>query len=198
MPPKKEQKSKEAKALAAQGAAKSKGRKKKWSKSKGHDRKNNLVCYDAAGFEKMLKEIPKSKVWLFAISPLSPRSEVIVPLVVIYFFSLVPITCSLLSRPYSLLRRLSSFFLIGRIKCCLLLPVGWMGVQVITVASISEKLKVNGALARKSIDELVRRGLIKVVIRHCAQRIYTKVGSFFQFLLPLPLGRCMSFLWKNT
>ena len=47
--------------------------------------------------------------------------------------------------------------------------------QVITVAAISEKLKVNGSLARKSIDELVRRGLIKCVARHSAQRIYTKV-----------------------
>jgi hypothetical protein len=47
--------------------------------------------------------------------------------------------------------------------------------QVITVAAISEKLKVNGSLARRSIDELVKRGLIKCVARHSAQRIYTKV-----------------------
>lgn len=61
-PPKKEQKTKEQKAAAAQGASKGKGKKKKWSKGKGHDRKNNLVTYDVAGFEKLLKEIPKSKV----------------------------------------------------------------------------------------------------------------------------------------
>jgi small subunit ribosomal protein S25e len=68
-PPKKEQKTKEQKAAAAQGASKGKGKKKKWSKGKGHDRKNNLVTYDAAGFEKLLKEIPKSKV-LWRISSL--------------------------------------------------------------------------------------------------------------------------------
>ena len=55
------------------------------------------------------------------------------------------------------------------------IPLGF--VQVITVATISEKLKVNGSLARRSIDELAKRGLIKCIVRHSGQRIYTKTAE---------------------
>jgi len=58
MPPKAPQKSKQAKLLAAQSASKSKG-KKKWSKGKLREKKNNRVVFTAQLLEKFLKEVPK-------------------------------------------------------------------------------------------------------------------------------------------
>ncbi|PRW20673.1 40S ribosomal S25-3 [Chlorella sorokiniana] len=56
----KEQKSKEAKALAA--ANSSKGKKKKWSKGKLKEKVNNLVLFDKPTYEKLLTEVPKYKM----------------------------------------------------------------------------------------------------------------------------------------
>lgn len=47
-------------------------------------------------------------------------------------------------------------------------------MKVITVYSIVEQFKVNGALARRSIAELYKRGLIKPVAHTSAMLIYTK------------------------
>ena len=46
--------------------------------------------------------------------------------------------------------------------------------KLITPAVVSERLKVRGSLARKALEELHRRGLIKLVVKHSAQRIYTR------------------------
>lgn len=56
----KEQKSKEAKALAA--ANSSKGKKKKWSKGKMKEKVNNLVLFDQATYDKLIAEVPKYKM----------------------------------------------------------------------------------------------------------------------------------------
>lgn len=56
----KEQKSKEAKALAA--ANSSKGKKKKWSKGKMKEKVNNLVLFDQGTYDKLLAEVPKYKM----------------------------------------------------------------------------------------------------------------------------------------
>ncbi|KXZ55502.1 hypothetical protein GPECTOR_2g1051 [Gonium pectorale] len=56
----KEQKSKEAKALAA--ANSSKGKRKKWSKGKMKEKVNNAVLFDKAVYEKLLNEVPKYKM----------------------------------------------------------------------------------------------------------------------------------------
>ena len=56
----KEQKSKEAKALAA--ANSSKGKKKKWSKGKMKEKVNNLVLFDQPTYDKLLAEVPKYKM----------------------------------------------------------------------------------------------------------------------------------------
>eukprot|EP01066_Platyproteum_vivax_P007041 Platyproteum_vivax@DN2658_c0_g1_i1.p1 len=54
------QKSKEAKAKAAAAGGKSK--KKKWNKGKVREKINNAVLYNKAAYDKLLKEIPKSKL----------------------------------------------------------------------------------------------------------------------------------------
>ncbi|KAI3434488.1 hypothetical protein D9Q98_002564 [Chlorella vulgaris] len=68
----KEQKSKEAKALAA--ANSSKGKKKKWSKGKLKEKSNNLVLFDAPTYEKLLSEVPKYK--MITLSVLSDRLRI--------------------------------------------------------------------------------------------------------------------------
>uniref|UniRef100_A0A1B6EP59 40S ribosomal protein S25 n=1 Tax=Cuerna arida TaxID=1464854 RepID=A0A1B6EP59_9HEMI len=47
--------------------------------------------------------------------------------------------------------------------------------KLITPAIVSERLKVRGSLARAALEELESKGLIKLVVRHHAQRIYTRV-----------------------
>merc|ERR1711863_53915 len=47
--------------------------------------------------------------------------------------------------------------------------------KLITPSIVSERLKVRGSLARKALNELVQKGLIKQVVQHSAQLIYTRV-----------------------
>merc|ERR1712061_761629 len=47
--------------------------------------------------------------------------------------------------------------------------------KLTTPSIVSERLKVRGSLARKALDELTQKGLIKQVAQHHAQTIYTRV-----------------------
>merc|ERR1739849_67104 len=47
--------------------------------------------------------------------------------------------------------------------------------KLITPSIVSERLKVRGSLARKALHELAQKGLIKQVVQHSAQTIYTRV-----------------------
>merc|ERR1739849_76250 len=47
--------------------------------------------------------------------------------------------------------------------------------KLITPSIVSERLKVRGSLARKALAELLQKGLIKQVVQHSAQTIYTRV-----------------------
>eukprot|EP00892_Ulva_mutabilis_P009644 jgi/Ulvmu1/7051/UM033_0111.1 len=68
----KEQKSKEAKALAA--ANSSKGKKKKWSKGKQKEKANNMVLFDQPTYDKLKSEVPKYK--MITTSILSDRLKI--------------------------------------------------------------------------------------------------------------------------
>lgn len=46
--------------------------------------------------------------------------------------------------------------------------------KLITPAVVSERLKIRGSLARKALSELQQKGLIKQVVKHSAQLIYTR------------------------
>jgi len=48
--------------------------------------------------------------------------------------------------------------------------------KLITPSIVSEKLKVNGSLARKAVKELLSKGLTRVVDHHHAQSIYTRAS----------------------
>merc|ERR1711862_1042246 len=90
-----------------EGGGGGKAKKKKWSKGKTRDKLNNLVLFDKATYDKLLKEVPT--------------------------------------------------------------------YQLITPSIVSERLKGRGSLARKALNELVQKGLIKQVVQHSAQTIYTRV-----------------------
>merc|ERR1712029_826609 len=47
--------------------------------------------------------------------------------------------------------------------------------KLITPSIVSERLKVRGSLARKALNELLAKGVIKQVTQHRAQQIYTRV-----------------------
>merc|ERR1712003_132714 len=47
--------------------------------------------------------------------------------------------------------------------------------KLITPSIVSERLKVRGSLARRALLELTEKGLIKPVVAHRAQFIYTRV-----------------------
>merc|ERR1712048_991012 len=103
------QKSKEAKMIAALAAGRS--APKKWNKGKAAAKSSNLVMFDTATYERLMKELPKAKL--------------------------------------------------------------------ITPAVVSERLKVNGSVARQAIRLLEEKGLIvHVGDKHAQQMIYTrKIGG---------------------
>merc|ERR1712018_857554 len=47
--------------------------------------------------------------------------------------------------------------------------------KLITPSIVSERLKVRGSLARKALNELLAKGVIKQVTQHHAQQICTRV-----------------------
>ena len=60
--------------------------------------------------------------------------------------------------------------------------------RLITEATLVDRVKINGSLARKALKDLEEKGLIKKVVGHSKLSIYSKycVGSFFLFL-----GSCL-------
>merc|ERR1712100_821339 len=101
----KEKKTKEQIAKAAAGGGKAK--KKKWNSGKTKEKTNNAVYFDEATYEKLLSDVPNSRL--------------------------------------------------------------------ITVSTISDKLRVNGSIARAAIKDLEAKGLIRKVSTHNAQLLYTHV-----------------------
>ena len=102
--PKKDIKKKKDASSKSKGGGKAK--KKTWSKGKVKEKLQNMVLFDKNTYEKLLNEVPKTKL--------------------------------------------------------------------ITISIISEKLKINGSLARRAIKELLAKGSIRVVSAHHAQTIYTR------------------------
>jgi len=87
-------------------------KKKKWSKAKTREKVQNLVVFDKATYDKLLKDIPPSKL--------------------------------------------------------------------LTPAVVSERLKINGSLARHALKDLVSKGLIREVVHHRRQSIYTRSSTYVE------------------
>merc|ERR1712090_120693 len=72
MPPKKDTKStvpSKAPAKKKEGGGGGKAKKKKWSKGKVRDKLNNLVLFDKATHDKLLKEVPSYKLITPSVVP---------------------------------------------------------------------------------------------------------------------------------
>eukprot|EP00612_Vaucheria_litorea_P004193 CAMPEP_0171462536 /NCGR_PEP_ID=MMETSP0945-20130129/6534_1 /TAXON_ID=109269 /ORGANISM="Vaucheria litorea, Strain CCMP2940" /LENGTH=110 /DNA_ID=CAMNT_0011989081 /DNA_START=10 /DNA_END=339 /DNA_ORIENTATION=- len=50
-------------------------------------------------------------------------------------------------------------------------------MKLITIATVSERLRITGSLARVSIDELEAKGIIKRVVHTRNARIYTRATA---------------------
>lgn len=50
-------------------------------------------------------------------------------------------------------------------------------MKLITISSVSDRLKIQGSLARAGIRELVSKGLIKAVSYHSQAPVYTRGGA---------------------
>merc|ERR1711913_222971 len=46
--------------------------------------------------------------------------------------------------------------------------------KLITPSVVSERLKVGGSLAKRALDDLQQKGLIRQVVKHHAQLVYTR------------------------
>ncbi|MCO5584221.1 hypothetical protein L7F22_038145 [Adiantum nelumboides] len=49
--------------------------------------------------------------------------------------------------------------------------------KLITPSILSDRLRINGSLARKAIRELTDRGIIRLVAAHANQQIYTRATN---------------------
>ncbi|GMH36512.1 hypothetical protein BSKO_04380 [Bryopsis sp. KO-2023] len=49
--------------------------------------------------------------------------------------------------------------------------------RMITPSVLSDRLRINGSLARKAIRELVEKGIIREVAKHSKQQIYTRATN---------------------
>uniref|UniRef100_A0A803PCZ7 40S ribosomal protein S25 n=1 Tax=Cannabis sativa TaxID=3483 RepID=A0A803PCZ7_CANSA len=49
--------------------------------------------------------------------------------------------------------------------------------KLITPSILSDRLRINGSLARKAIKDLMARGLIRMVSAHASQQIYTRATN---------------------
>ena len=46
--------------------------------------------------------------------------------------------------------------------------------KLITPAVVSERLKIRASLARRALEEMLARGVVKLVLKHHSQVIYTR------------------------
>ena len=50
-------------------------------------------------------------------------------------------------------------------------------MKLITIAAVSERIKLGGALARAGIREMVQKGVLRVVAPHSKMPIYTRATN---------------------
>jgi small subunit ribosomal protein S25e len=53
-------------------------------------------------------------------------------------------------------------------------PTRALQMKLITISAVSDRLKIQGSLARAAIRELVTKGLIRVVSYHSQSPVYTR------------------------
>ncbi len=51
--------------------------------------------------------------------------------------------------------------------------------RLVSVSVLVDRLKINGSLARRALVELAEKGVIKEIESHHAQKIYSKLYSYY-------------------
>ena len=153
MPPKKADPKKDSKAQSKAAKASSGGgkqKKKKWSKGKNKEKVNNAILFDKTSFEKMLTEVPKFK--MITISILSDRLRV---------------NCSLARRALAVLvvRAAPS-----RAAAC---KSRARGAPPVLQGALRRNPKWRSRASRLA-SRPQEKGLIKPVVTHAKQVIYTR------------------------
>ncbi|CAE7032354.1 RPS25 [Symbiodinium sp. CCMP2456] len=183
------QKSKEAKMKAAMAGGKS--RKKKWAKGKVKEKLANLVMFDKATYDKMLKEIPKAK--LITPSVVSERLKVngSVARVAIRHLEVQKSKEAKMKAAMAGGKSRKKKWAKGKVKEKLANLVMFdkatydkmlkeiPKAKLITPSVVSERLKVNGSVARVAIRHLEEKNMIMHVgEKSSKQMIYTrKIGG---------------------
>lgn len=65
------------------------------------------------------------------------------------------------------------------VRSLLLLPLifTYLQMKLVTLAAMSERLKIGGSLARAGLRELVQKGLLRVVAYHSKAAVYTRATN---------------------
>ncbi|KAF4452487.1 putative ribosomal protein S25.e.c7 [Fusarium austroafricanum] len=62
--------------------------------------------------------------------------------------------------------------------------------RLVTIATLVDRMKINGSLARQCLADLEEKGIIKPVVTHSKMKIYSMAAFPFPRELPAPM-RCI-------
>uniref|UniRef100_A0A1B0FCM9 Small ribosomal subunit protein eS25 n=1 Tax=Glossina morsitans morsitans TaxID=37546 RepID=A0A1B0FCM9_GLOMM len=203
MPPKKDSKSSAKQPQKTQkkkeGSSGGKAKKKKWSKGKVRDKLNNQVLFDKPTYDKLIKEVPQYK--LITPSVVSERLKIRGSLAkralielrekglirqVVQHASQQPQKTQKKKEGSSGGKAKKKKWSKGKVRDKLNNQVLFdkptydklikevPQYKLITPSVVSERLKIRGSLAKRALIELREKGLIRQVVQHASQVIYTR------------------------
>ncbi len=59
----------------------------------------------------------------------------------------------------------------------ILAPISLLQMKLITIAAMSERLKIGGSLARAAVREMVQKGVVRAVSYHAKIPVYTRASE---------------------
>ena len=172
-----------------------KSKRKKWSKGKVREKLQNAVMFDQKQYDRMNAEVPKVSEGA-SPSARQPLALGVGP----------PAGCSCISAPPpprappppARLRHQTRRVVARRSVATRLFSAGGAALshlqtcvpparppacpcaaqmKLITIAAVSERIKLGGSLARAGIREMVEKGVLRVVAPHSKMPIYTRATN---------------------
>jgi ribosomal protein S25 len=175
-----------------------KSKRKKWSKGKVREKLQNAVMFDQKQYDRMNAEVPKVSegaspsplpggaaacAWArparrrsrISAPPPPPRRPH--PRALRRQTRRAVAFRSAATRCYSAGRSLShSYKRVSLPPVCPPCPCAAQ-MKLITIAAVSERIKLGGSLARAGIREMVEKGVLRVVAPHSKMPIYTRATN---------------------
>ena len=130
------------------------GGKKKWAKGRVREKINNLVVLDQKLHDRLFKEIPKVRDCARACGCCSDWDGVV--------------------WRYAVNRYCIAWLIHVGVSLALVVVNFVLQLKVVTINTMTEKLKVNGSLARACIRELVSLGHLKPVFTNNRISVWTR------------------------